>query len=91
MYTFRNLNNYLGNKDDYGAKDAKGNEIVADYTGIPLVNAQYVLGDKTCTGLCSISAPGSKESDERKSINLDCKTIFKATDIEYSRAGNLSF
>lgn len=89
-YTFRNLNNYLGNKDDYGF-DEKGRKIVADYTSIPLVNAQYVLGDKTCTGTCSISAPGSKESDERKSINIDCGTVFKANKMDYTKPDDFAY
>ena len=50
---FRNLQDPLGSIDNYGNNE-KGNPILVDYTGIPMVNAQYVFGDKTCTGTCSL-------------------------------------
>jgi len=85
-YTFRNPLNPLGNP---GFQD------------LPMVNAKYIYGDKTCTGACSWPGaswlpgfdglPGAGTEDKRISIEMDCTTIFKASKTDYTHGGDLSF
>jgi hypothetical protein len=71
------------------------------YTTLPMVDAKWVLGDFLCTGSCSL-AKGSGGSiilpdwrhlqeDARISIDMDCRTIFKANSTDYTHAGDLAF
>jgi|GEM_PF-1410366 len=87
-FTFRNLQNERGSVD----KDTQGN-IISSFQDLPMVNAQDVYGDITCTGLCSW--PGGtqlvKPKDERTSITIDCNTVFKANKIDYTHAGDPNF
>ncbi len=61
------------------------------YTNLPMVNAQYVYGDITTTGVASWGIGLGSSKDERISIDIDCNTVFKANRTDYTHAGDPSF
>jgi hypothetical protein len=84
-YTFRNRDAEKGTV----IKDASGN-IIFDYTGLPMVNAEQVYGDITCSGTCSWGVLGVGPSDDTTSINIDCPTVWKSNTLDYTHAGDLT-
>lgn len=61
------------------------------YTTVPMVNAQYIYGDITTTGVASWGIGLGSSEDERVSIDISCDTIFKANITDYTHAGDPSF
>jgi hypothetical protein len=73
-FTFRNENEDLGNDG---------------YQDLPIVNAEDIYGDITCTGACSWFGGGT--TDKRISVDIDCNTVFKSNKTDYTHAGEDSF
>lgn len=88
QFTFRNQAASVNPPDGPGPAAAAGTN---GYTSLPMVNAQYIYGDITTTGIASWGIGLGSSEDNRISIDIDCDTVFKANKTDYTHAGDLSF
>lgn len=100
-FTFRNPLAIITSSPPSNDYDIYGSDLTPEhkYANLPLVNARVIVGDKKCTGICSLPGAGTfdpggigGENDEEViGIRIDCKPIMNARKTDYTHAGDLTY